>query len=219
MIAQFRNPYDWLKAMERVPHHAPNHLRTKEGANASSNESENDWRIFLSKEWTMNRVGKDLELLGNETCQENFAFRDIISCIQEPLPRSYYQHKLRYSEQEPFYEMRNDGSGHAYANIMELRSDKILNVLSIREYPHIASVWATQYEYLLETGTGFLLERIRNVTGIEPHCQAVAPQVRPEKKTRVVTPDFARYVREHVNWTVEAMVGYEVEWARENPIE
>ncbi|KAL7574652.1 hypothetical protein ACA910_003000 [Epithemia clementina (nom. ined.)] len=216
VIAQFRNPYDWLKAMERVPHHSPNHMRTKEGANASSHESENDWRIFLTKEWTMERVGKDLELTGNETCQENFKYRDIVSCVVEPLPHEHYNVTIRYSEHQPFYEMRNDGSGKPYANILELRSDKIRNFLSVRKYPNVADVWVTQYEYLLDKGTLGLIRHIQEWTGVEPRCKAFPPQVRATKNTRIITPDFAQHVREHLNWTVEAMVGYQIEWTYEN---
>ena len=217
VIAQFRNPYDWLKAMERVPHHSPNHLRTKVDANFTSHESENDWHIFLAKEWTTPRVGKDLELMGNETCQEDFLYRDIVSCVEEPLPHSHYNITIRYSEHQPFYEMRNDGSGKPYANILELRSDKIRNImLSVRSYTGVADVWSVQYEYLLDMGTLSLLRRIQEWTGVEPRCKAHPSQTRPIKKTRLVTKDFAQHVRLHLKWSTEAMIGYEIEWDRED---
>ena len=75
VLAQFRNPYDWLKAMEHVPHHSPEHISKH-------------WSVFLSKPWTMDRIGSDLLLTGNETCQENFHYRDIISCAVKPLPET-----------------------------------------------------------------------------------------------------------------------------------
>ena len=215
VLAQFRNPYDWLKAMEHVPHHAPAHLRTMKDADDTASDSQNDWRVFLSKPWTMDRIGSDLLLTGNEICRENFHYRDIISCVPEPLPRTHYNHTLRYSENEPFYEMRNDGSGTPYNNIMELRTDKIRNFLSTSQYPGVADVWILQYEFLLQTGTQHLLDRISEWTGITPTCEAKPPQIRKQKMTRKVTPDFAAYVRKNLNWTVEKLIGYEVELQRE----
>jgi hypothetical protein len=105
VIAQFRNPYDWLKAMEHVPHHSPAHLRTALTADTDMRSSGNDWKIFLTKPWTTNRTGEDLKLFGNETCQEDFPYQDIVSCVIEPLPHEHYNHTIRYSEHQPFYEM------------------------------------------------------------------------------------------------------------------
>ena len=197
-------------------------------ADLESRNSDNDWQIFLTKEWTMERVGEDLEVreqarrkgINDESlipCQEDFTYRDIVSCVKEPLPHSNYNHTIRYSEHQPFYEMRNDGSGLPYANILELRSDKIRNFLSVRKFPNVADVWAVQYEYLLRTGTQNLLRRIQQWTGVVPDCQPHPTQVRQPKKTRFVTPEFAKHVRLHLNWTVEAMIGYNIEWTREDP--
>lgn len=216
VITQFRNPYDWLKAMERVPHHAPNHMRTMEGADTSVQDSANDWRIFLTREWTMERIGMDVGLPANFTCQDEFLYRDIVSCHKEPLPHSHYNHTIRYSEHQPFYEMRNDGSGLPYANILELRSDKIRNFLSVRNFSGVADAWIIQYEYLINNGTQKLLKRIQEWTGVVPQCKALPPQVRQQKKTRYVDQDFAKHVRQHLNWTTEALIGYEIEWVRED---
>jgi hypothetical protein len=214
-LAQFRNPYDWLKAMEHVPHHSPAHLRTALGANTSLSNSANDWKIFLTKPWTTERAGKDLLLHGNETCQDNFKYQDVVSCYLEPLPKSHYDYTLRYSEHQPFYEMRNDGSGEPYPNIMELRSDKIRNFLSVAQYEGIADVWAIQYEYLLNMGTAHLLDRIQEWTGIEPKCEPKEAQKRRQKKSRMLAPEFARFIRQNLNWTVEGWIGFDVELKRE----
>lgn len=201
--------------MEHVPHHSPAHLRTKRDISVEGNMAQNDWEIFLTKPWTMERVGKDLELHGNETCQQNFRYQDIVSCVTEPLPPSYYNWTLRYSEHQPFYEMRNDGSGLPYDNILEMRTDKIRNFLSVANYPGIADLWVIQYEYLLNRGTQQLIDRIAEYTGITPKCQGYPPQNRKQKKSRFVTPEFAAHVRKHLNWTVEGWIGYEHELARE----
>jgi hypothetical protein len=215
VIAQFRNPYDWLKAMEHVPHHSPAHLRTHLNSSLSSKQADNDWKVFLTKEWTTERVGKDLELMGNETCQDDFLYKDVVSCVLEPLPKEYYNWTIRYSEHQPFYEMRNDGSGEPYANIMELRTDKIRNFLTVSNYAGVADVWVVQYEYLLHKGTEHLIDRIAEWTGVEAKCKPRPPQVRKQKRSRMISPEFAAFVRENLNWTVESWIGYEPELKRE----
>mmetsp|Transcript_2100 Transcript_2100/g.4256 ORF Transcript_2100/g.4256 Transcript_2100/m.4256 type:complete len:330 (-) Transcript_2100:1265-2254(-) len=194
VITQFRNPYDWLKAMQHVPHHAPDHLQFR---------PDDQWMEFLTSTWTMERVGTD-KINNTRRCQQHFEYKDVISCETEPLPRSSYK-KLDYSRHQPFYEMRNDGSGKPYDNIMELRTDKIRNFLSIKNYDGIADVWAVQYEYLLTKGTQELLDEITRWTGIEPNCTARPPQ---QRRNRPVEREMADFVREHLNWTVEAWIGY-----------
>ena len=215
VLAQFRNPYDWLKAMERVPHHAPAHFRLKPGADYEKQDSQNDWRLFLTKEWTMERLGADIGWDESQMCQENFRFKDLVSCVKEPMPHSFYNHTLRYSEHQPFYEMKNDGSGEPYANIMEMRTDKIRNFLDVASYEGVAAVWVVQYEYLLSRGTQHLIDRIAEWTGVQPQCKAKPPQARLQKKSRVLSPDFCKHVRMHLNWTVEQMIGYEPDERRE----
>eukprot|EP00533_Pseudo-nitzschia_delicatissima_P001735 CAMPEP_0116084454 /NCGR_PEP_ID=MMETSP0327-20121206/3810_1 /TAXON_ID=44447 /ORGANISM="Pseudo-nitzschia delicatissima, Strain B596" /LENGTH=304 /DNA_ID=CAMNT_0003575399 /DNA_START=39 /DNA_END=950 /DNA_ORIENTATION=- len=192
VIAQFRNPYDWLKAMQHVPHHAPDHLQYR---------PDDRWMEFLTSTWTMDRIGTDLT---NQSyarrCQEHFEYKDIISCDVEPLPRTEYKN-LDYSRHQPFYEMRNDGSGKPYDNIMEFRSDKIRNFLSIKNYDGVADVWAVQYEYFLTKGTQELLDEVSAWTGIEPNCTARPPQ---QRRNRPVEREMADFIRANLNWTVEA---------------
>lgn len=196
VIAQFRNPYDWLKAMQHVPHHAPAHLPFRH---------DEHWKEFLSTPWTMERIGTDRFNNLTEPCQEHFDYRDIISCAVEPLPKSAYPKRLFYSEHQPFYEMRNDGSGEPYDNIMQLRTDKIRNFLSVKQYEGIADVWVVQYEYLLTKGTAGLIQQVAEWTGVEPRCDPMPPQ---QRRNRPVEKAMAEYIRDHLNWTVEAWIGY-----------
>jgi hypothetical protein len=142
-------------------------------------------------------------------------YRDIISCDIEPLPHAYYNHTIRYSEHQPFYEMRNDGSGEPYANLLELRTDKIRNFMTVADYQGVADLWVLQYEYLVHKGTQHLVDRVAEWTGITPRCAAKPPQNRKPKKSRTIPPDFARHVRKHLNWTVEKWIGYEPDLKRE----
>jgi hypothetical protein len=195
VIAQFRNPYDWLKAMQHVPHHAPAHLPYK---------NDDKWKKFLSKPWTMERLGADLTWNISEECQEHFNYTDIVSCTVEPLPKSSYD-VIHYSEHQPFYEMRNDGSGKPYDNILQMRADKIRNFLSIRDYEGIADVWVVQYEYLLTKGTAEMINQVAEWTGIEPKCKTYPPQ---QRQNRPVQKEMAEYIRDNMDWTAEALIGY-----------
>lgn len=188
--------------MQRVPHHSPSHL--KKG-----------WKDFLTIPWTAPRLGDDIEMgktitaENNSTdttpCQQNFIYQDIVSCVKRPLPESAYGHKLRFSEDTPFYEMRPDGSGQPFGNIMEMRAAKIQNFLDVQDYEGVASVWAVQYEYLLQRGTEHLIKRVSEWTGIEPQCDPYPPQLRRE---RPFEPEFVEYVTKHLNWTAENLIGF-----------
>jgi hypothetical protein len=195
VLAQFRNPYDWFKAMQHVPHHAPNHMKYR---------GDKYWKEFLTKEWSMPRIGTDRWNNATQPCQEHFEWKDIISCAVEPLPKSYYT-SLKYSNHQPIYEMRNDGSGEPYKNIMDLRADKIRNFLSVKDYQGVADVWVVQYEYLLTKGTQGLIDQVAAWTGLTPNCTGSPPQ---QRRNRPVEKQMAEYIRQHLNWTVESWIGY-----------
>jgi len=163
------------------------------------------WKEFLTAPWTMDRIGTDL--LENRTgpCQEHFEFKDIISCDVEPLPHEAYKEKILYSAHQPFYEMRNDGSGKPYDNIMQMRSDKIRNFMTVADYPGVADVWIIQYEYLLAKGTSEMIDQVAEWTGIAPNCTAYGPQ---QRESRNVEKEMAEYIKENLDWEAEAMVGY-----------
>lgn len=192
VIAQFRNPYDWLEAMREVPHHAPNHQYMH-------------WSQFLTKPWTMNRTGLDIGMSPNSRCQQEFQYNQIVSCNIEPLPPSSFDHKIRYSEHQPFYELHQDGSGKAFGNIMEMRSAKIRNFLDIKEYQGVADVWVVQYEYLLETGTKRLVDLISEWTGVEAKCDPFPAQNREKRK---LSRRFVKFINENLDWTAEGLIGY-----------
>jgi hypothetical protein len=152
----------------------------------------------------MERVGLDRFDNLTEPCQEHFEYKDLISCPVEPLPKSRYK-KMQYSNHQPMYEMRNDGSGEPYANIMEMRADKIRNFLSVKDYEGIADVWVVQYEYLLTKGTQELVDQVAKWTGVEPKCKPMPPQ---QRRNRPVEKEMADFIRANLNWTTESWVGF-----------
>eukprot|EP00550_Attheya_septentrionalis_P000514 CAMPEP_0198281384 /NCGR_PEP_ID=MMETSP1449-20131203/1347_1 /TAXON_ID=420275 /ORGANISM="Attheya septentrionalis, Strain CCMP2084" /LENGTH=343 /DNA_ID=CAMNT_0043977149 /DNA_START=129 /DNA_END=1160 /DNA_ORIENTATION=+ len=199
VIAQFRNPYEWVEAMRRVPHHASEHIQL-------------DWRRFVTKPWTMPRLDRDLEFLRafnstkDKVCQENFTALEILSCIRKPFPPDHFRNKtIRFSEHQPIYELNHDGSGHPYQNILEMRADKIRNFVSIRKFDGIFDVWTVQYEFLLRLGTAVLVEKIENATGIKAQCETFEPQKREQRR---LGRDFVNYMVEHADWEAETLIGF-----------
>lgn len=195
VVMQFRNPYDWFKAMQKKPHHSPAHLKYR---------NDDQWKSFLTEPWTMERIGTDRWPNRTEACQEYFEWKDLISCPKVPVPKSEYKIQ-KYSNHQPLYEMRNDGSGEPYANILEMRTDKIRNFMTVKDYEGVADVWITQYEYLLTKGTKSMIDEISKLTGIRPTCKPFPAQ---QRRSRPIDADMADYIRKHLNWTTESWIGY-----------
>jgi hypothetical protein len=164
----------------------------------------------------MERLPSDLKIkeanqtLGMPTsqiqCQEYFSYNQINSCQLRPYPDGHFKEKPPMSGHQPQYEMRNDGSGLPYKNILELRADKIKNHLSVAEFEWVRDFVSVRYEELLGSGTEFLVKQIEKVTGVEAMCEPFAPQNRPK---RSLNSAFVRYMTEHVDWDAEALVGYQ----------
>jgi hypothetical protein len=172
-----------------------------------------EWQEFLTKEWTTERIGTDRNpskerLEGKELCQWDFKYNQIISCDVDPLPKEAYNHTLHFSENQPFYELQQDGSGKPFQNIMEMRAAKIRNFLEVKQYPGVADVWVTQYEYLLKEGTKELLDSISEWTGLKYNCDPYPPQTR---KKRPLTREYAKFLNKNLDWNTEGLIGYRQE--------
>lgn len=192
VVAQFRDPYDWSAAMRKQPHHSPSHLRKH-------------WKDFMTKTWTTTRPASDRKYVNESghVCQEHFKLRDIISC--EAKPKDVGEDK-GYSSHQPIYEMRHDGSGEPYNNILELRAAKIYNHLSVKEWPWVADVIILQYERLLAEGTGFFLKQIEDITGVKPSCEPTEPQ--PKRKRRQMELEWVQHISDNADWEAEELIGY-----------
>lgn len=208
VLAQFRNVFEWTRAMQATPHHAPAHLDIR------------DWRKYVTKTWTMERFGKDLNMTEDEMsgkagpiCQEDFYYRDVVTCNVRPYPDGYWdgkKRKHRFSEHQPFYEMRNDGSGEPYNNVLEMRAAKIYNFLNTTSFPWVEDLWVLRYEDLLKEGTKHLIESIEEVTGVKANCTASPPQ---NRKKREIDKDLRKYLLsdKNVDWKAERLIGYSKE--------
>jgi hypothetical protein len=207
-IAMFRHPMDWTWATKRGPHHATDHQRLP-------------WKEFVTKEWTMKRLPKDEEYkrqqdaLGNgdgRICQEKFRYHEVKSCLTRPYPEGHFgPHNPNYfSNHQPFYEMKwNDPDGTPYANILDMRADKIRNFMEIPTYSNVDGFWHYRYEGLLKTGTEELIQKVERATGVKRHptkCKVSGPNT--TKKKSAMDPEFFDYMTDHVDWDAEALIGY-----------
>jgi hypothetical protein len=203
VLAIFRNPHDWVKAMSFKPHHAPIHLFP-----------DKDWKKFVTTPWTMERTELDLAL-ENETeavCQQHFKYNEVNSCLRFPFP----EHKKEdvhtsFSSLEPFYELRRDGSGLPYDNILALRKAKILNFMQLGDFHNTYDSWNYRYEDLAEQGTEGLISRIEELTGLVRKCEASPPKKLTNQrrlKFRPLEEKLMKHINDHVDWEVEELIGY-----------
>lgn len=196
VITIWRNVYEWIEAMRKTPHHASNHLFL-------------DWKPFVTRKWTTERVGGDL-LLANTSgriCQEAFHYNEIVSCLKHPLPHEYWEGRNHsYSERQPFYELRQDGSGEPFDSIVDLRAAKIRNFLLTAEYDRVSALWILRYEDLIKEGTARLIEKLEMVTGQTATCEPFEAQ--GDKHRRQLDLKMIQWLMKRVDWDAEALIGY-----------
>eukprot|EP00980_Cylindrotheca_fusiformis_P030667 scaffold25199_cov152-Cylindrotheca_fusiformis.AAC.1 len=197
VVAMFRNPYDWAAAMNRRPHHSPEHLGL-------------DIEEFLTKPWTMERPERDLPYskFPGPICQLGYSYKEVIPCLKaKNTPLKKPKINPGYSSRDPQYELRQNGSGLPYDSIMQLRQSKIRNLMSIKSWDWIADFTVVRYEDLLEQGTEALIKHIENVTGVETQCTPSPPA--PERlSTYELEPRVTKLITSLLNWETEALVGY-----------
>ena len=72
----------------------------------------------------MERFEKDLDIvnISGRMCQERVYYSEVISCYKDPYPDKYFTNAIKpsFSGHQPFYELRNDGSGKPYSNVLKL---------------------------------------------------------------------------------------------------
>lgn len=216
VVVIVRNPVDWVMAMNKLPYHSPNHI-----ANMTSDEiTPLPWVEFVSKPWTMPRPKGDEELLKRmETepglkskglCQTNFHFEEVIPCRLKTIIKEIPSGMRR--AMFPVYELKRDGSGKAYQNILELRADKISNhVLQLSLLFKLGGYVLVRYEDLLRRGTQFLFEQVAQIAGLPGglprQCKPAKPQ--PERlQQRPVPQGLKEWIDANIDVRSEQLLGY-----------
>lgn len=211
LIALFREPTDWVAAMIRNPFHMPHHIQ---GLDKNFTPIPLDWKEFVSRPWTLpTRTKGDLQIIAQNrtrqvTCQKNFSFDEVVPCqpgVNASIPQHIYRGLF------PVYELRRDGSGQPYDNILQLRSDKIVNFLLEQSLLQpLRGYLAVRYEDMVLNGTREMLEQVAKMLGLPglpSHCNPQPPS--PERLIRKAIPEgLLQWVEDNMNVNTERLLGY-----------
>lgn len=192
VVAQFRNPYDWVESMRLKPYHSPNHIKL-------------DWQDFVTRPWTMPLPPSphNISTINTTTCLQGFTPAEIVPCPDIRDFRDPRGHPM-----PPRYELRRDLSGSPYDSIVDLRRDKIHNFFEVQNYTGVSDWMMVRYEDAVLQGTSELLKDIEERLGIEARCEPLLPQEPKASNDRELQNDFIQWMNEHVDWEAEQMVGY-----------
>lgn len=191
VVSIFQDPFDWVEAMRERPHHTHDHIGL-------------DWNLFIKKPWVGHRGSNDAKLSesgekDSVVCQGEYSFDEIMPCTLEDSPEKdgYENYK---------YEMYHDRSGRPYGSIIDIRRAKIINHLSVADYSGTRAFLPFRYEDLNRNGTKVLLDLLREVTGIEPKCNAIKGTGIEKHKSFAV--GYVEWMNKYVDWSVEERIGY-----------
>ncbi|KAL7555918.1 hypothetical protein ACA910_018255 [Epithemia clementina (nom. ined.)] len=206
VVALFRNVLQWTQAMHAVPHHAPLHFGL-------------DWNEFVTQPWTMPRLDQDVTYKNatQETCPTNIFCRygyfkrpyQVIPCWSNRSV-AVIGGRGRTLWMKPFYELRDDGSGLPFNNILALRSAKIRNFLSVQHFPNVKGFYPMRYEALMTNGTSALLHSLEQSLNVTANCPPMQHQemeaTTTTTTTRPLLEDHVLYMKQHVDWETEKLL-------------
>lgn len=132
-------------------------------------------------------------------CVANYTWNEVIPC-------SYGDFTSIDGYARYMYELMHDGSGRAYPSIVDLRREKILNFISMKNMQGVKSFHPTQYEDLYKKGTASLVKMLEDETGKKAKCEPIAGKGVVAHKA--VPKDFVRWMNKYVDWETEALIGY-----------
>lgn len=201
VIAMFRNVYTWVESMRNLPYHSIEHYHL-------------GWHDFVTRPWTMKRFGRDTVFEGvtaddfsNTTtkhariCKRDFAPFEVIPCLEGNVDL--------YSEQgvrtRASYELKRDGSGQPYSNILDLRQAKIRNFLTVSDFESVQGFYVVRYEDMVLQGTVSLIGQLEKELNTTAKC---VPEPAHQLTKRPMPQEYMAYMRKHVDWVAESLIGY-----------
>jgi hypothetical protein len=196
VVAMFRDPYQWVNAMQKKPFHALDHRNLS-------------WERFVTTPWTIERGENDKKLIEsnatiNATCVHRFNFNEVVPCSTQDR-NDWRNGTHNYTKRGLMYELNHDGSGNSYESIVDLRRDKIKNFLSVGNYDAVAAFFPVQYEYAVSRGTADVIGAIENVTGLHAQCKPSPPR---ELEPKQLDSNYIKWMNDNVDWEAEKMIGY-----------
>jgi hypothetical protein len=221
VIVMFRNPYDWLDSMKKVPHHWTNHFKSIRHTKAQVEGSNIHWYGSKLLSWNefvaANMTVGATEAGSSQLCQNAYPAGMVSPCIKSkeaypPDVRKDYGSNLNaapdvlpFNGHNVIYEL-NANNGRPFRDPLELRTAKIEDFLDIPNKWDLGSFLILQHEEINMNGTGTFLERVSKIVGTKPSCNADPPKRQPSK---TLDDGWAKWISEHANWETEAKVGYQ----------
>jgi hypothetical protein len=217
VIAAFRDPFEWVASMIEKPYHSPNHINGFD--EKMMNPIPLDWEEFVRRSWSMpNRTQNDLQAYYSKEgaaaldCQYRFQFQDAMPCI---LDNETLLPKTLQKAYHPLYELRRHsilGSmGIPFDNILQLRSDKIVNfLLEVPLTQRLGGYLAVRYEDLLLNGTRPMMEQVASMLGLSELPAKCKPQGAEPWRLgkRKIADGLRQWVKENLNVGTERLLEY-----------
>ena len=121
---------------------------------------------------------------------------------------TYFNH-FNKGQSTPCYELRRDGSGQPYDSVVDMRSDKIRNHLSVAEWS-----WVNGFELLrfddISSDSSYLstfLDKVEKHVGVNASCKKL-PNPPWKTKQNEVSREYMEWMTDRVDWEAEALLGY-----------
>merc|ERR1712194_127328 len=152
IIASFIPPYLWIELMRRSPEYAPHH-------------TDLSWLDFVTTPWVPKDFISPIHSNIIKSCKYKFTSLDIIPCHDDN----------DNNNDNTFYELKIDHSGYPYNSIVELRSDKIKDFLSLGNKNDNNIVIPIRNECFMDNTNRFnqLLYRLsKELDGIPSQCSS-----------------------------------------------
>jgi hypothetical protein len=170
------------------------------------------WKDFLAANMT---IGNGNGYNATHLCQNAYPFGTISPCrvSKELYPDhvkkdfesdlSTMPDKLPFNADNPIYEM--DANGKPFGNPLELRTAKIRNFMDIPKIWDVGGFMTLQHEDVNSKGSGFLLEQVGKIVGIQPSCEPDPPKNQGSKE---LDSDWAEWISANADWEAEGLLGY-----------
>ena len=134
----------------------------------------------------------------------------IARCVPTPNPEN-----LRCVSHSPpafipsIFFLSDDGSGQPHDNILQLRSSKIRNFLSVKQFSNVKTFFPIRFEDMVRNGTHTLIRKLEKELNVQAKCQPIKGE--PRKGVRPMSDEYIKYMKRHVDWKTEELIGYTAE--------
>jgi hypothetical protein len=222
VIIMVRSAYDWIEAMRVGPHHWPNHFHVKRAPNGTITDENGEkleyvseflpWSEFVAANMTYLYPHGDFS---GGLCQQAMPPGTVSPCRvwRETIPgevkKDYASDldkvpsNLPFASETPIYE--HDESGKPFHHPLDFRAAKLRNFLDIPNQWDVGGFMSVQFEDLNTKGSGFLLDAVSEIIGVNPSCEPDPPKRQTMKQ---LDRQWTEWITEHADWDAEALVGY-----------